>query len=65
MKITGTLEEFDVVLRALLKYSELLQKANSDGVVKDVIVIADNWLKENTVKQLNEIFYKVYFEEEK
>ena len=64
MKIVGTLKEYDVVLRALLKYRELLQKANSDGVVEDVIVISDNWIKENTVKQLKEVYDKVDFKEE-
>ena len=61
MKIAGTWDEWDIILRALLKYRELLQKADSDGVVREEIVISDNWRKENTVKQLKEIYDEINF----
>lgn len=60
MKITGTQEEFDVVLRALLKYRHVLRNANDKGVASDIAIMHE-WIEENTPEQVQRIYDELEF----
>ena len=60
MKVIGSWEEWDIVLRSMLKYMDAL-KNKKDGDERITITMPNFWAEENTSEQVESVYDNMEF----